>query len=345
MKYGILTYHSLPNWGAVLQSYALCKTIKKLGVECELVDYECKKIDQSEFSFHYGRNLIKSLLRRLIIWPHNEKKIIACRDFEKEIRSNKRYTHDTINTANNLYDGFITGSDQVWNLSLNGYDDTYYLSFVEKNKKKISYAASIGYDLDDVDWDRLGDALSTFDKVSVRESDTSEEIHKRFDIDCLNVPDPTMLFSSEEWDEYTHDVEDNNYVLVYYPYKAILNAAKKYSKRMNKKLIVLQNPFFTDLFCGKELYSPCEFLSYIKYADAIFTDSYHGLLFSLYFHKKVWTNNNGNRVKSLLHEFNLDKCYISNDLYFKNRIDYKQVDKCMIRKRKIGLDFISEAIE
>ena len=36
MRYGILTYHQIPNYGAVLQAYALCAAIRKLGMIVKL---------------------------------------------------------------------------------------------------------------------------------------------------------------------------------------------------------------------------------------------------------------------------------------------------------------------
>ena len=43
-KVGIVTFHRALNYGAVLQSYALQKTVSSLGAECEIVDYICPKI-------------------------------------------------------------------------------------------------------------------------------------------------------------------------------------------------------------------------------------------------------------------------------------------------------------
>lgn len=43
MKYGILTYHNIPNFGAVLQAYALYEKIREIGIECEIIDYQCEK--------------------------------------------------------------------------------------------------------------------------------------------------------------------------------------------------------------------------------------------------------------------------------------------------------------
>lgn len=51
MKYGILTFHNIPNIGALLQAYGLCTTIRKLGAECDLIDYQCDNIIYRELTF------------------------------------------------------------------------------------------------------------------------------------------------------------------------------------------------------------------------------------------------------------------------------------------------------
>ena len=44
-------------------------------------------------------------------------------------------------------DVYITGSDQVWNYIYNeGIDRSFFLDFVPENKRKYSYAASLGID-------------------------------------------------------------------------------------------------------------------------------------------------------------------------------------------------------
>ena len=45
---GILTFHDTTNFGSALQSYALCKAIRDLGGEAEIVDYQCSAIVKRE---------------------------------------------------------------------------------------------------------------------------------------------------------------------------------------------------------------------------------------------------------------------------------------------------------
>lgn len=55
------------------------------------------------------------------------------------------YSQSSIQNSNEIYDLFISGSDQVWNMKLNREDYNYFLKFVKDDSKKIAYAASFGY--------------------------------------------------------------------------------------------------------------------------------------------------------------------------------------------------------
>lgn len=345
MKCGILTYHQIPNFGAVLQAYALCEQIQKLGYKCEIIDYQCSNIIKRELTPPRYSNPIKTLAYRTFIEPHQKMKIRECREFAQDLYSKRSYTRDTICDANKEYDLFISGSDMIWNLDVNGGDTSFFLDFTEAAKGRISYGSSVGGDWTEEQWAKLQKYLKRYDYISVREKDTYEVITEKFGISCNTVCDPTMLLSTSEWDKFIKPVEEKGYVLVYFPYKEILAAASQYAEEKHKELIVLGTAFPWKAHQYKSVYSPQEWMSYIKNADAVFTDSYHGLLFSLYFNRPVWTNNRNNRLANLLDELHLKNCYIENDRFFHNRIDFERCNNNIDRKREDSLQYLRGALE
>lgn len=76
MKYGILTFHNIPNIGALLQAYSLCMVIRNMGYDCEIIDYECDNIVKRELCYHPHPNPLKDLVLRLF-W-HKSKKKLSC---------------------------------------------------------------------------------------------------------------------------------------------------------------------------------------------------------------------------------------------------------------------------
>ena len=345
MKYGIITYHGIPNFGAILQGFALCYYVRKCGIECDIVNYKCENLEERELRYHKASNGLKNIIKKNIIWPKKIKKIEACCSFQKSMYGRKVYSIDNIAEVNDEYDGFIAGSDMIWNLNVNGNDMTFFLDFVKPSKKKIAYAASIGdkWNIDDIN--NVKKYLNQFDDISVREEDTNNQLNYEMNIKSLCVPDPTMLLEVDIWNQYVQEVNETNYVLVYFPYDEILEAARRYARETNKKLIVIGEgiKFFNKEL--KQIYSPQEFLSYIYYADAIFTDSYHGILFSIYFNKQFWTNNSGNRIVSLLEKINLNNCQIHNDMEFSNVINYRQVNMSIDKMRTSGKEYLRRVLK
>ncbi len=344
MKCGILTYHQIPNFGAVLQAYALCCRIRTMGYECEIIDYQCENIIKRELTTIKFSNPLKNVAYHILIQPHQKKKIKECREFVQEFFSNRQYTRNDINEANKKYDLFVSGSDMIWNLDVNGNDTTFFLDFTEKPKRRISYGSSIGGKWPEYQLNNIRNCLERYNYISVREQDTCQIIKDIFDIPCETVCDPTMLLKTSDWDKLTTSVNDNPYVLVYFPYKDILAAAEKYAEIHHKKLIISGTTYPWRAKHYQSMYSPQEWMSYIKYADAVFTDSYHGLLFSLYFNRPVWTNNKNNRFSSLLKELKLEKCYIENDPEFRYKIDYEECNRAIERIRMKSLRYLQKAL-
>lgn len=142
-RIGILTFHRAINYGAALQAYALsCVLQEKYDVD--IIDYECEKITKNN-------NLESSKLKKFVKYIMYPRMMI-----DKKRRTDKfndfisnwlplsvAYNKSNIKFANERYDAFVVGSDQVWNLRVTGDDMNYFLEFAA-NKKKYSYAASFG---------------------------------------------------------------------------------------------------------------------------------------------------------------------------------------------------------
>ena len=76
--------------------------------------------------------------------------MLAFDRFRKDLQT-EAYWPETIAQTNDKFDGFITGSDQVFNLKLTGGDPAYYLNFVAEDKVRAAYAVGMGDYLDKYD--------------------------------------------------------------------------------------------------------------------------------------------------------------------------------------------------
>ena len=220
MKVGTITYHRAVNYGAVLQTYALQKVLDKLGVDNEVIDYRADYIEwiYKPFCMRDRKNLrdFFKILRGAPI--KNKKRNQFFRFIKENIRVSCSYTKETLADSNEKYDCFMTGSDQVFNLECSNYDENYFLDFVKEDKKKNSYAASFGFDTaPEEDKKKYKRLLSGFKNISVREKQGIKITEEIADKKAVEVLDPTLLISGNEWREIVKETPkyDKKYILIY----------------------------------------------------------------------------------------------------------------------------------
>ena len=345
MKIGVLTFHNIPNVGAVLQAYALCHAFRREGCDCDIIDYTCKNIERRELQSPKTGNWLKDIAIKYLIWPTSRRKIKACQQFMKEVNmySQLKYCKDTIRTANSNYDVFVSGSDMIWNLDVTAHDWTYFCDFVDERKKKYAYGSSIGGRWEANDLRQVEDLLHRYSMIGVRESDTCIFLNE-IGVKSALVADPTMLLSAEEWKSKSVCPKEKKYVLVYFPSEKNMESAKSYAIREGLSVVVLNWGLPLKGAINASPLSPKEWIGYFFHATAVFTGSFHGLLFSLYFHKPVWTDNNSNRVQSILNKLSIKECNLQLDPDLTNRIDYKMVSKRISDFREDSLRFLKQII-
>ena len=348
MKIGIITFHYIPNIGAVLQAYALCEFLCELGYDCEIIDYRCEAIDAKEIKYKVDGNWFYKILKLLFNKKKHIDKTRACQEFlyDNSRVSKTIFNKNNIENAKELYDVFISGSDMIWDLGITDFDKTYFLDFASENVFKIAYASSGTESWNDNEYPEIKKLLSNYEAIGVREENTKQILKNIMSIDSELVVDPTLLLDFKHWETLALCPDEDDYVLVYFPYPEVLNAAQIYASKYEKKLIVIENSIKRKKYKKIWPKTPQEWLGYIKNADAIFTDSYHGLIFSLIFQKKVWTANKGSRQKTLIHKLDIDDVFIKNYNYLEKNDDFENeyVYKLIGFRDKSRL-FLKKAIE
>lgn len=344
MKYGILTFHNIPNIGALLQAYSLCKAVRSFGADCEIIDYKCDKIEERELIYKRRPNILKDLILRAF-WHKTKKKIKLCQAYmrSKHVYSEKTYNASNINQANKEYDCFISGSDMIWNLEITGHDFNFLLSFADNEKNKFSYGSSIGDKWNSKDIDKVKCLLSRYNALSAREKDTCNNIES-MGLKCKHVIDPTMLIRTEDWVTEAIEPKYKGYVLLYFTSKEIIKSARKYAKKHRLKIVHITTEVSRPGIISVSPNTPPEWIGLFLKADAIFTNSYHGLLFSLYFKKPVWTANYGNRITSLLETLNITHRLLKKDLTLQSSIDYNDITKKIELLRQDSLNYLKNAL-
>lgn len=297
MKVGIITHFYLSqNYGGNLQAYALCEVVKTLGYSAEQISYDRtaqKKLTLKRIlttAYHVGKKTTRKVLHPIVSHNLNIRRN-AMLSFNQTVipHSAKVFTDGSLSDAIIQYDVFITGSDQVWHPI--AYCPAYRLDFVPSSKIKLSYAASIAKDqLTDEQLAVFKKSLADFTAVSVREQNAVDLLCSVSPELVERVLDPTMLFTSNDWDELCSErIIEQPYMFCYYLGDDIAERklATQYARQHHLKLVTLPHLLGYFRTCDKQfgdeqLYaiSPEDFISLIKYADIVCTDSFHATVFS-----------------------------------------------------------------
>ena len=260
---------------------------------------------------------------------------------KRSMHCSRKYTRKNILKCADKYNSFLIGSDLVWDLRY-ADDYTYMLDFVRNKSNKIAYAASYGYDkVPTQERQYFYKYLSDFKCITVREKNAAEELSELLNRNVKLVCDPTMLIDSATWLNWVKSgVKKRKYVFVYMPDEGgrLLPEAKRYARKHKLQLYLVSK--IDKEHCPVD---PIEFLTLLYNADAIFTGSYHGLLFSLYFHKKIVYANRipGNRIKTVAEKLCIQNFNIEDDRFDINvDPDYTLIEPLMRKYRNESMSFL-----
>lgn len=296
MKIGIIThYYKSENYGGNLQAYALCKYINQyLGYDAEQISYDRKSSRSIKIFLWRLLRSMKNYRSLSIARQLNQRRRAILRFNQENIRHSVPYNDADLKKTNEIYDVFITGSDQVWHP--NAVCPAYLLDFVEKGKKKLSYAASVAVNtLSEEICGRYKNSLQDYMAISVRESNTVGLIQNLTNQKVECVLDPTFLLSRADWDQICKAPElSEPYVFCFFlgDDNRHRNLAGTYAKKHGLKVVTL--PYLLGAYrdCDHhfgdiQLYdvSPDQFIGLVKQAECVFTDSFHASVFSIIYHR------------------------------------------------------------
>ena len=299
-KIGLVSFYRDPNYGTMLQAYALAASIRRLGKKCEYIQY--RNHFKSTYPILVFRSIIKRFLTNLGL-IHNEYEFKyydnkEFRDIKEKYQyfvehyipiSKNTYYADSIIYANEKYDNFIVGSDQTWSRFMTRNLEQYlFLGFVTDAMKKQSYAPSIGTtNIDDSYRSKLIEKISGFSNLSCREPENSKLLSSLLERHVESVVDPTLLLKKENW----MSIVDNNYSLPSEKYilcyilgvkECIASFAEKLGKQKGFPVYyILTRPEYLTkkkVLCDV---GPRDFVNLIANAEYVVTDSFHGTIFSI----------------------------------------------------------------
>lgn len=312
MKIGILSMQKVRNYGSFLQGFALKSMIEGLGHECEFVDIEQGKIfDELKRTPQF---LIKKAIERYLkfdVLTRIKYTKAFNQKFDNEIFDMLGVNKHTIEK----FDTVVIGSDEVFNFAQRvpwGYTPQLY-GKVQNANKVISYAGSFGHTtIDNIVHfgvkQEIADAMSSMSAVSVRDMNSFEIVKSLTSAEPIVNVDPVLAF---DYAPYVKPSNRKDYIIIYtYPNRIKdpkeVAAIRAFAKKHGKRLISVG---FYFPWCDETVIpDPYEVLGYIRDADYIVTDTFHGSVMSLKFNKKFASlvrSSNMQKMTSLLQQFGL----------------------------------------
>lgn len=366
MKIKTITCQKVNNHGANLQAYALMHYLEKLGHDVEIIDYFPEYFKHFRpllcSNQKYETNLIIKFLYLIAKFPGRLKSYLQYRKSDRkknfEAFRDKYYRlTDTYESFEELKanppkaDLYIAGSDQIWNTMMNnGKDPAYYLQFAPKNATTATYAASFAVsEIPDELKEQTKKYIKSIDFVSVREKSALKILD---DLGILNgqaVLDPVFLLEKKQWSKIESNIKlDDEYVLVYdfEGSDEVKNFAVKYAQKHNLKIYSL----YKNEYCDKsfENFGPDVFLSLIKNAEFIVSNSFHATAFSLIYEKEfaVIKRQEGinSRMVDLLSSVGIDERIVDSYQEF-NAIDFNLVKEKLEIEVEKSKDYLKKVLE
>ena len=359
-------YGNFTNYGSALQSWALHQAINKLGEgrwEAVLVDY-CPDILADKDPLNPFKNMWdqdeESLRMCELSMPairENYKKFDAFYH-EQFTRSRKKYTSENFNeiVKDECLDGFVCGSDTIFCPDEFGFDDGYYANYdCMKNGYSVAYAASFGDPhFTEETYPILNERLQNFNAFGLRENLMIPYVKEHTEVPVQKVVDPTLLLTSDDYDVIAEDrIIEEKYVLLYS--RRYNPKMEEYTEKLAKEngwKIVDISLRATNAEKGHIMFYEAgveEFLSLVKHAEFVVTNSFHGMIFSVQYSRPFYVFSReqcDTKIEEVLDLFGLsDRIRITGDESEAHTINYSTVHNRIGEAREKSLSFLNLELE
>jgi len=342
VKIGVVTVYKAENCGSFLQAWAMQTVLQEMGHEVYFIPYRDlfrrKIMKPFQLLLHCVKgkfSIAKYLVERGRLFQISQKKLKVCRDMSQ-------------------MDICVFGSDTIWNFEVGIFKcKTSFFLGVGMNCPKIAYAVSASsttkktfYSVDGIE-----DAIQDFSAIGVRDAHTQDILSACEACGSLTlVLDPTLLLDQERYLGNSKLELPKRFVFVYYFGKMsedLYSQLKNFCSENELEIVRMGAP--DQKFPINVTNAPEDFISCFRQAEFVLTNTYHGCIFSILFHKRFATDGYSKmKVEDLLRSFHLETQYLlpAQDLEkcFSHEISYDSVNETLSARRAASLEFLKKAI-
>lgn len=363
MKIGTISYNiycNFTNYGSALQTWALHKTIKKIGHCPVLVDY-CPDILADKDPLNPWGNMwdkdeeSKRMVELTMPAIRNNYEKFDYFYREQFLRTSQKYTSNNFDEiVKEGLDSFVCGSDTIFCPDEFGFDDGFFANYAVMRGKSISYAASFGDPhFNEETYQILNERITNFKALGIRENQMIPYLRRHTSVPVQQTIDPTLLLSTEDYEDIVGErLEQEKYLLLYSRrYTPKMEAFAEKLAYENGWRIVDISLRATNVERGHIMRYDAgieEFLALVKNAEYIVTNSFHGMIFSVQYRRPfvIFSREQcNNKIDELLQLFGIpERMLITGEEHF-NEIDYNDVHSRIAKEREKSLAFLKMVLE
>lgn len=369
MKIGILTLSASNNCGSLLQCYALKRILEQYG-DVEVINFSSKKshlmydlFPKGEFRRRGKRFFLRKMLflNRLLEEQYG---YYLFRSKYLDIKG-KEFNIDNITEIKDKYDVIVVGSDQVWNVKMWDFDESFFAGWT--NKKKIAYAPSLGgHDIrESAVWEQYSTWINQFSAISVREKTGKKCLETLTDKEVKLLLDPTLTIDPKEWENLVGPrIVKEDYIFYYswaYCNEKLLSLVSHSASKGGTPVYVVDSRKWVCQdykkwnFNLSKKQGPLAFLNLMYYAKRCYVESFHGLIFAFLFKKNVWLLDEHDkyedmdaRLKEIIELTRMQNRILTNknvgSINQYENIDYREKN-ISAKMRSESLQYLSEALK
>lgn len=311
MKTALYTIFRCTNYGAVLQAFALARTLRGMLGE-DSVDVINHRMDPRDTHllgkisnpatpwFQRWINRCKFAARYFRPDLFELRRTMTVRLIDEFIKPTPRVlVRPEELAALPQYSTVVVGSDQVWNPGLNAdFGRNQYLAAdLRDGQDRVAYAASFGVSrLPETCRGEYAAALRRFRRITVREETGAAICESLLSVRPSVVLDPTMLLTAEEWREAAmrgESAAEGSHIAAYWVRtvsQADVDSLAAFSRSRGVPVRLMSAGPLPKLDYPNEVVpfvdaDPFAFVREIADSGAVVTDSFHGLQFATIFRR------------------------------------------------------------
>lgn len=346
MKVSILTYHWEDNYGATLQAYATYRAVKELGHTPEFIDLRLPYTPSLKSRLVFG-------LKRFRFNSFRKKHF-------KNLTDITYWSVDELRRNPPVSDCYLVGSDQTWNPQIGKkLLPAFFLTFGDDKVRRVTYATSIGLN----EWEQspyisdndIKKSLNRFHRILLREDSGIRIAKEIFGVEAKQVVDPVLLFNS--YPELTGDIHPSGEVISYKLIndEGFYEKAKAVADAIHLPIRSIGSVRRPRGFRSSYPESVDGWMRRIAGASLVLTDSFHGTVISLLYHRPfvVYVGNprRVTRIVSLLNQLGLSDRILTGESTSEKihslatkEIDWVSVDEKLSCLRADSFSLLEEAL-